>query len=278
SERADRGHHSRMCFEPSLPAVGHGSLPPRLMRRRVLLVGREGYPDKSARSPLVGRPALPRDLLGDAAGELLPPRQVRDHVADPPPWAFAEDGPVEVAIIERSQPLVEVMPFTLERTDRGPLVRRRNVDRWVAHVARSGPQRAQRSSVPGAGDISERSRPQARIQPRCRAGFPTTSSCGGRSRVTTAPAPTMAKRPISTPGSTIAPAPIDAPRRTVVCPSSQSSAVCSVPSGFVARGRRSFVKTTCGPTNTPSSSVSPSNSEALFSILQRSPITTPAPT
>src|SRR5439155_17545817 len=144
SERADRGHHSRMCFEPSLPAVGHGSLPPRLMRRRVLLVGREGYPDKSARSPLVGRPALPRDLLGDAAGELLPPRQVRDHVADPPPWAFAEDGPVEVAIIERSQPLVEVMPFTLERTDRGPLVRRRNVDRWVAHVARSGPQRAQR--------------------------------------------------------------------------------------------------------------------------------------
>src|SRR5206468_3464106 len=36
-----------------------------------------------------------------------------------------------------------------------------------------------------------------------------------------------------------APAPIDAPRRTVLRPISQSSAVCSEPSGFVARGRRS---------------------------------------
>jgi hypothetical protein len=49
-----------------------------------------------------------------------------------------------------------------------------------------------------------------------RAGLPTTTACGGTSRVTTAPAPTMAPVPTSTPGRIVAFAPIDAPRRMTV--------------------------------------------------------------
>ena len=49
-----------------------------------------------------------------------------------------------------------------------------------------------------------------------RAGFPTTIALGGTSRVTTAPAPTIAAVPIVTPGRIVAFAPIDAPSATRV--------------------------------------------------------------
>ena len=52
--------------------------------------------------------------------------------------------------------------------------------------------------------------PHAHTQPRRRAGFPTTSAWSGTSRVTTAPAPTVANRPMSVPATTTTPAPIDA--------------------------------------------------------------------
>ena len=69
-----------------------------------------------------------------------------------------------------------------------------------------------------------------------------------------------------------------APWRTVVAPAVQSVSDFSDPSLLIARGKRSFVKTACGPTNTPSSSVTPWKIDARFSILQRSPMTTPAST
>ena len=58
--------------------------------------------------------------------------------------------------------------------------------------------------------------PQTQTQPISCAGLPTTSACAATSCVTTAPAPTMAYRPISMSGRTTAPAPIDAPRRTLL--------------------------------------------------------------
>ena len=76
--------------------------------------------------------------------------------------------------------------------------------------------------------------------------------------MTTVPAPTSAHRPIRTPGSTTEREPIAAPYSTVAPTHSQSDADLSDPSGLMARGKRSFVNTTSGPTKTPSSSVVPS--------------------
>ena len=67
----------------------------------------------------------------------------------------------------------------------------------------------------------------------------------------------MAQRPMVTPGRTVLLAPIAAPRRTRIGPTSQSSSDLRVPSGLMARGIRSFVKQTCGPMKTPSSTVTP---------------------
>src|SRR3989442_3088181 len=222
----------------------------------------------------LGRPGRAGgDLLRGARPEALPHGPVRDEIADPPGGPLAEDRASRVRARGRAHPRHCLRVLGLEERERLLL---------GGHACRRGhplsPQRAQRSSRPATGPLSERSRPQTQIQAIRRAGLPRTSACAGTSRVTTAPAPIIAYRPISRSGSTMAPAPIDAPRRTVVCPSTQSAAVWSEPSGFVARGRRSFVKTTCGPTNTPSSTVSPSKREAVFSTLHRSPITTPAPT
>ncbi len=50
------------------------------------------------------------------------------------------------------------------------------------------------------------------------AGLPATAHCWGTSRVTTAPAPTMAFAPIDTPGSTMARKPINAWAPTVMVP------------------------------------------------------------
>src|SRR5688500_9761621 len=58
--------------------------------------------------------------------------------------------------------------------------------------------------------------PPASAYPVMRAGLPTTIAYGGTSRVTTAPAPTIAPRPMVTPGRIVAFAPIDAPFCTSV--------------------------------------------------------------
>jgi hypothetical protein len=84
-----------------------------------------------------------------------------------------------------------------------------------------------------------------------RAGTPVTSANGGTSRVTTAPAATKACAPTATPQTTVAFAPIVAPRPTRVCSKARRR---SVP----ARGVRTFVNTADGPTNTSSSSATPS--------------------
>ncbi len=49
-----------------------------------------------------------------------------------------------------------------------------------------------------------------------RAGLPATTAYGGTDSTTTAPAPTIAPRPIVMPGSSVALAPIDAPAFTTV--------------------------------------------------------------
>ena len=70
-----------------------------------------------------------------------------------------------------------------------------------------------------------------------RAGLPATTAPAGTLLVTTAPAPTTARSPISTPQRMVALLPMEAPRRTTVGSSVQSASVCGVPSGRVARGQ-----------------------------------------
>ncbi len=93
-------------------------------------------------------------------------------------------------------------------------------------------------------DEGDSHHPSPPPRPRKRAGLPATVDRGATSAVTTAPAPTMASRPIVTPGSMTAPEPMLAPRSTRVGMALQSSAACNRPSGVVARGRRSLVNTT----------------------------------
>src|SRR4051812_1365864 len=97
-----------------------------------------------------------------------------------------------------------------------------------------------------------------------RAGFPTTSACGGTSATTTAPAPTMHARPSVTPQTIVALAPMLACSSTTV-----GTTVQSVPED--ARGTRSFVKVAFGPTNTSSAMVTPWYTDTPFWILQRAP-------
>src|SRR6266849_642551 len=102
-----------------------------------------------------------------------------------------------------------------------------------------------------------RRRAQTQTCPIARAGLPATSAWSATSRVTTAPAATSAHRPTVIPATSTAPAPREAPVRTRILASSQSSALLIDPSALMARGYRSFVKQTCGPTKTPSSTVAP---------------------
>src|SRR6185503_4606259 len=77
-----------------------------------------------------------------------------------------------------------------------------------------------------------------------RAGLPITMTSGGTSRVTTLPAPTMARSPIVTLDKIVAPDPIEAPFLTSVFSTAQSSPVWSSPAGVVARGNVSFTNAT----------------------------------
>jgi hypothetical protein len=110
--------------------------------------------------------------------------------------------------------------------------------------------------------------PQTHAQPTTRAGFPATTACAGTSRVTTAPAPTIAYGPIVTGATSTHPAPSVAPRPTRV--SSQSGARTNA-----ARGRFTFVKTTAGPTKTSSSSVTPAQTLVWHWMRHRGPTTAP---
>ncbi len=105
-----------------------------------------------------------------------------------------------------------------------------------------------------------------------------TRPWSGTSLVTTAPAPTMAKRPMETPGRTVQPPPIDAPSATVTPLTVQSSSRLSSPARVVARGRLSLSRQECGPTNTPDSRWAPRKTETRFSSLTRSAMTTSAST
>src|SRR2546428_2217769 len=90
--------------------------------------------------------------------------------------------------------------------------------------------------------LASRGRPQSQTQPTTLAGTPATMACGGTSFVTTAPAATMALRPIVIPQRIVAFAPILAPSST--CVGTISQYVES------ALGYKSFVKQAWGPTNT----------------------------
>ena len=72
---------------------------------------------------------------------------------------------------------------------------------------------------------------------RILAGFPATVACGGTSRVTTLPAPTVANSPMVIPPRRVTLEPMEAPRLTRVFWQSQSAGVWSEPLGLVARGR-----------------------------------------
>ncbi len=98
-----------------------------------------------------------------------------------------------------------------------------------------------------------------------------TSANSGTSRVTTAPAATKHQRPRVTPGRTVALAPIVAPCFTCVSPNSCFRFT-------KARGVFTFVKVALGPTNTSSSSTTPSKRLTWFWIRHPSPITTFGPT
>src|SRR5215470_9238004 len=99
-----------------------------------------------------------------------------------------------------------------------------------------------------------------------RAGLPATIAAAGTDRVTTAPAPTIASRPIVTPARIVALAPIDALRQT--------SVFANDGGGRLLRGNGLFVKVTFGPTKTSSSRDTPSQSCTPDLTMTRSPITT----
>ncbi len=80
----------------------------------------------------------------------------------------------------------------------------------------------------------------------------------GTSFVTTLPAPIIAFSPIVTLDRIVAPELIEAPFFTNVVSTFQSSSVCNLPSGFVARGKVSLMNVTPCPTKTLSSMVTPS--------------------
>src|SRR6266436_7811000 len=92
-------------------------------------------------------------------------------------------------------------------------------------------------------------RAQTHIQPICRAGLPTTSAKSGTARITTAPAPMKAYRPMVTPQTIVALAPMVALFRIRV--STRESADFLI----YARGFGSLVSTQLGPRETLSSTV-----------------------
>ena len=71
-----------------------------------------------------------------------------------------------------------------------------------------------------------------------RAGLPATTAYGGTDSTTTAPAPTIAPRPMVIPGSSVALAPIDAPSFTIV--------VRNFVGRRLLRGKRSFANVAFG--------------------------------
>mgnify|MGYP003693607367 CR=1 FL=1 len=75
-----------------------------------------------------------------------------------------------------------------------------------------------------------------------RAGLPATTAYGGTDSTTTAPAPTIAPRPIVMPGSSVALAPIDAPSLTIV--------VRNFAGRRLLRGKWSFANVAFGPMKT----------------------------
>ena len=99
-----------------------------------------------------------------------------------------------------------------------------------------------------------------------RAGLPATTACGGTDSTITAPAPTIAPRPIVTPGRIVALAPIDAPSFTTVFVNSFGR--------FRLRGNGSFENVALGPMNTSSSMRTPSQSCTPHLTVTRSPTTT----
>src|SRR5579859_5289997 len=104
-----------------------------------------------------------------------------------------------------------------------------------------------------------------------RAGLPATMACGGTSRVTTAPAPTSAKRPTRTGATRVALAPTVAPSSTVV--RSQCGA-----RGYPARGWRTLVNCAPGPTNTSAPSTTPAHTLVWLWMRVPAPTTAPAAT
>src|SRR5664280_3232910 len=118
---------------------------------------------------------------------------------------------------------------------------------------------ASQARSPGAGapPAARRRWPQKQTQPMRRAGLPATSAWSGTSRVTTAPAPTVANAPTAVPATTTAPAPIEQPRRSWIGLTVQSSARASSPVRVIARGKRSLVRIALGPMKTPSSTLTP---------------------
>lgn len=98
------------------------------------------------------------------------------------------------------------------------------------------------------------------------AGFPTTVAYGGTSRVTTAPAPIIAPRPIRTPGRIVAFAPTE---------TSSSRTVCAKTSGYcLERGKRSLVNVALGPTKTRCPRRNPSHNCTPHFKVTSSPTTT----
>src|SRR4051812_36443303 len=112
---------------------------------------------------------------------------------------------------------------------------------------------------------------RSRVSPITRAGTPATIAYRGTSSVTTAPAPTRAPSPIVMAPMTVALDPMEAPRSTRVFSTIQSRSVCGLPSGLVARGKRSFVNMTPWPMKTSSSILTPSQMKVCEEILQRAP-------
>src|SRR4029077_17879718 len=170
----------------------------------VQLIERRLDAEERAGAAVIRRAAFLGDLLGDPPGELLPPRQVGRHVADPPARGLAVHRPVELPVIERAQPDVERVPLPFEQPDGGPLLI------FGAHAFTS----CFSSQLYACGKMPAKHASFVISSFSSIAGLPAQTPRGGTFVRTTLPAPTSASAPISTPGRIVLFAPIRAPFRT----------------------------------------------------------------
>ena len=139
------------------------------------------------------------------AGERLQEHQVHERA-----WLVVVAGAVEIDDAGRRDDQRRARAARGVRPQRAPRGRARPRTPACCWCSRPGPASATPRAAVGLSGLRTRgtsTRSASLISRSTRAGTPPATTPAGRSRTTTAPAPTTVSAPISTPGQTIAPAP-----------------------------------------------------------------------